>query len=244
MLQKARLLGRLNEFDYLRQKTGIAVSYFDLSDSQHIIHIPEGVTDFKNHGKVGMFSTDGGESDFDDYLMNIQGELYVLGGGDLTNIDNLFFKCSADVIDLVDFDTKNVVSMNGLFLSCSAQEIILSNFNTSKVKQMQFMFYGVGLNNLDLSNFDTTSVENMTSMFESAIIDKLDLSSFNTKNVTAMEQMFKGCKASHIGLKSFKPKNLLQCEDMFLNCNANILTSAESLNLIYNRLHKERVRPR
>ena len=32
--------------------------------------------------------------------------------------------------------------------------------------------------------------------------------------------------------------------DTFLDCNADILTSAESLNLIYNRFHKERVRPR
>lgn len=80
----------------------------------------------------------------------------------------MFFDCnSLENIDLSNFDTSNVTSMNGMFVKCYAlKELDLSNFNTSKVTDMLNMFqYCTSLTKLNISSFDTSNVTNMNSMF-------------------------------------------------------------------------------
>ncbi len=126
----------------------------------------------------------------------------------------------ASTIDLACATLDNTVNTTSMFEDCKVDRLYFSgSWNGNKLLNADRMFCNSDIKNINLDRFEGSHLE------------------------TANE-MFRGCKASHIGLKSFKPKNLLQCEDMFLDCDADILTSAESLNLIYNRFHKERVKPR
>lgn len=73
------------------------------------------------------------------YVVTIcsDGKIYLEGsyGGFFSNFSAL------TSMDLSDFDTKNVVSMNGLFASCvSLTELSLNSFDTSNVTDMNSMF--------------------------------------------------------------------------------------------------------
>ena len=57
----------------------------------------------------------------------------------------MFYKCvSLTTLDLSNFNTINVTSMNYMFSECSSLTILnLSNFNTDYVNSMNEMFYGI-----------------------------------------------------------------------------------------------------
>ena len=69
----------------------------------------------------------------------------------------MFYGCSSLLsLDLSNFNTQNVASMEGMFFNCSSLSSDLSNFNTQNVKSMIYMFYSCSLlTSLDLSNFNT-----------------------------------------------------------------------------------------
>ena len=94
------------------------------------------------------------------YVVTIcsDGKIYLEGsyGGFFSNFSAL------TSMDLSDFDTKNVVSMNGLFASCvSLTELSLNSFDTSNVTDMNSMFGGC--NNLTSINFKNATFDNVTS---------------------------------------------------------------------------------
>jgi len=62
--------------------------------------------------------------------------------------------------------------MKYAFFECSElTSIDLSNFDTKNVKSMESMFYGCkSLKSIDLSNFDTSSVTSMEGIFSWMII--------------------------------------------------------------------------
>ena len=96
-------------------------------------------------------------------------------------------------IDLSNFDTSNVKSMQGIFFGCSSlTSLNLSNFDNSNVINMVAMFqYYSSLTSLDLSYFKTSNVKNMGSIFRSCLsLTSLDLSNFITSNVEDMSYMF------------------------------------------------------
>lgn len=190
------------------------------------------------------------------------GEVYVLDDG--IGRTQICLRGYIDSLDLTCEDNKEIADT---FRGLTGDIAVISY---AFVGSTEGWFKGVTASTIDLACTPLIDCVNTTSMFEDCKVDRLyfnglwqgnrvlnadrmfcnsdikniNFDRFEGSRLETANEMFKGCKASHIGLKSFKPKNLLQCEDMFLNCNADILTSAESLNLIYNRLHKERVRPR
>ena len=94
------------------------------------------------------------------YVVTIcsDGKIYLEGsyGGFFSNFSAL------TSMDLSDFDTKNVVSMNGLFASCvSLTELSLNSFDTSNVTDMNSMFGGCI--NLTSINFKNATFDNVTS---------------------------------------------------------------------------------
>ena len=87
--------------------------------------------------------------------------------------------------------------MSEMFDGCrSLKSLDLSNFDTSKVTSMECMFrYCDSLTSLDVSNFNTSNVTNMSQMFQSCkSLKSLDLSNFDTSNVTNMSEMFWDCR--------------------------------------------------
>lgn len=190
------------------------------------------------------------------------GEVYVLDDGigrtqiclrgyidfiDLTCEDNKeiadTFRNMTDNISVVTYGF--VGSTAGWFKGVTASTIDVSCAGLDDTVDTTSMFEDCKVDRLYFSgSWNGNKLINADRMFCNSDIKNINFDRFEGRHLETANEMFKGCKASHIGLKSFKPINLLQCEDMFLNCDADILTSAESLNLIYNRLHKERVKPR
>ena len=146
------------------------------------------------------------------------------------SIINMFYECSnLTFLDLSNFDTSNVTSMNVLFYGCSSlTSLNLSNFDTSNVTDMSLMFLECNnLISLNLSNFNTANVTNMANMFDGCFkLTSLNLSNFDTSNVTNMSHMFNRCiDLTSLNISNFDTSNVTNMNSMFNNCYA--LTSLD-----------------
>ncbi|WP_188002700.1 BspA family leucine-rich repeat surface protein, partial [Listeria monocytogenes] len=124
-------------------------------------------------------------------IKSIVFEGQVVASGSLVNLFN--GTSSLTSLDLSNFDTSQVTSMDGMFYNASSlTSLDLSNFDTSQVTAMAYMFYcASSLTSLDLSNFDTSQVTVTDSMFNGASsLTSLDLSNFDTSQVRYMVGMF------------------------------------------------------
>ena len=123
-----------------------------------------------------------------EYYLN-QSENYVelIWDTPLTNCSQMFKECSKILeIDLSNFDSSNVKTIESMFYECSSlTSINLTNFDTSNVSDMNQLFYScISLNSIDLSSFITSKVNYMYSMFQNcSSLTSLNLSNFNTSNV-------------------------------------------------------------
>jgi surface protein len=118
----------------------------------------------------------------------------------VTTMQSMFDGASSLIaLNLSNFNTENVTTMHSLFRDLTQITGIegLENFNTSNVTTMQDMFYNTqSLTTLDLSSFDTSNVTTMGTMFLNArSLTTLDLSSFDTSNVTNMGAMFQNARS-------------------------------------------------
>lgn len=113
------------------------------------------------------------------------------------NIDYLFSSIpNMTYLDLSEFDTKKVTSMNSTVFQCEKlTNINLENFNTSNVTNFKAMFMScTSLPTLDLSGFDTSKVTNFEWMFfNCAKLEEIDLSSFDTNSATTTQEMLWNC---------------------------------------------------
>ena len=74
----------------------------------------------------------------------------------IKNCSRMFEDCENIIeIDLTNFNTENVISMEYMFSECyQLKHLNISSFNTKKVENMHSMFAYTGLNYLDISSFD------------------------------------------------------------------------------------------
>ena len=80
----------------------------------------------------------------------------------------MFYKLNNIIeVDLSNFDSSNVITMESMFNLCTnIEKINLKNVNTSLVTNMKGLFSSCkNIISLDLSSFNTSSVESMQSMF-------------------------------------------------------------------------------
>jgi len=138
---------------------------------------------------------------------------------------NMFCNCTnITEINLSDFNTSQVKSMNSMFAGCSSlTSLNLSNFDTSCVISMSSMFSGCSsLTSLDLSNFNTSRVTIMDKMFYNcSSLTSLDLSNFNIPKVISTTKMFESCiNLQYINLNNFKEKQLNSTKFEFILENA------------------------
>ena len=140
----------------------------------------------------------------------------------------MFFECE-DIteIDLSNFNTSEVTTMNSMFEGCLKLSFLnLSNINTSSVTDMAGMFtHCSSLISLDLSNFQTSKVTTMSVMFKDCLkLISLNLSNFDTLNVIYMGSMFKGCESlEYINLKNFIEKDSVSTKDIFNGVPENVV---------------------
>ena len=131
-----------------------------------------------------------------------------------TSTDNMFSDCDNIIeIDLSNFDTSSVKSMQKMFYKCSSLiSIDFSNLNTSGVKIMTDMFNGCSsLISLDLSNFITSNVTDIGSIFSGcSSLKYLNLSNFDLLLVENIDCIFNNCEnLENINLKNVKINPLL-----------------------------------
>ena len=153
----------------------------------------------------------------------------------VTTMQGMFCWCSSlTSLDLSNFNTSKVIDMEFMFGECSSlTSLDLSGFNTSNVTNMYCMFGDCSsLVSLDLSSFNTPNVTNMTRMFdECSSLTSLDLSNFNTSKVTNMASMFYLCSSlTEIGLSSFNTSNVTNMASMFSNCSSLTSLDLSSFN--------------
>ena len=141
----------------------------------------------------------------------------------------MFKSCSSIIsIDLSNFDSSSITSMNNMFADCkSLVSINFSNFNTNKVKTMSNIFKNCfSLISLDLTSFTTDKANTMENMFNGCYsLQYLDISSFVTSSVANMNSMFKSCNSLlSLDLFNINTSSVVNMNEMFENC-----TSLQSL---------------
>ena len=148
------------------------------------------------------------------------GEIEMMVSGD----GGVGFYSVIEKLDLSNFNTSNVTSMESMFAGCSSlTSLDLSSFNTSKVTNMYSMFSNCSsLTSIDLSSFNTSNVTNMYGMFKyCSTLTSLDLSSFNTSEVTSMYGMFEYCSTlTSLDLSGFNTSKVTNMDFMFSNCSS------------------------
>ena len=143
----------------------------------------------------------------------------------VTNCENMFRELSnISIIDLSNFDSSKVISMNYMFYECTSLiSINFKNFNTSSVINMESIFDRCySLTSLDLSSFNTSNVTDMRAMFsECWSLISLDLSNFDTSHITDMSFMFYMNKSlKYLNLNNFNTSIVTNMNEMFYNCNS------------------------
>ena len=116
-----------------------------------------------------------------------------------TRCDNMFFNCiKLKNIDLSNFDTSNVETLEDMFYECSSlTNVDFSEWETSSVRNMNRMFYKCeALQIINLSSFDTSNVKNMRSMFD--YCTNLETiyagNKWKTTQITPKQYLFRDCK--------------------------------------------------
>ena len=167
-------------------------------------------------------------------LTNIQG-IKNLNTTGVTNMCSMFCRTSLTSLDLSNFNTAKVTSMDYMFYGCeSLTSLDLSSFNTAEVTTMKEMFkYCSSLKYLNLSsNFNTAEVTNMYAMFSGCkSLTFLDLSSFNTAKVTDMRYMFQSCsQLTSLDLSNFNTAEVTTMTAMFSGCKSLTSLDLSSFN--------------
>ena len=138
---------------------------------------------------------------------------------------NLFYNCKDILsIDLSNFNSSKITTMNSMFSGCSSLESVnFGNFDTTSSKNMISMFKNCqSLTSLNLSNFNTTQVINLNSMFMGcSSIKSLDLSKFDTSSVTNMNSLFKDCSSLYyLNISKFVTSSVKNMNSMFKGCSS------------------------
>ena len=152
-------------------------------------------------------------------LVNVEVSGLVLTSG----MGNMFGNCySLKSIDVSDWDTSSVTTMNSVFSNCiSLTSLDVSKWDTSSATTMSSMFTGCrSLTSLDVSDWDTSSVTNMTTVFQNcASLASLDVSKWDTSSVTTMNSMFSNCYSlTSLDVSKWDTSSVTTMNGMFYYC--------------------------
>ena len=144
-------------------------------------------------------------------------------------MENAFYGCKnmqfAEGIDTPD--VSQVTNMENMFYDCSAFNQPLNNWDVSKVTDMRYMFSGCASFNQPLNSWDVSKVTDMSSMFSGCTAFNQPLNNWNVSQVTDMREMFSGCTSFDQDLGMWK---LEKCENLGLNnCDMSVENYSKSL---------------
>ena len=108
-----------------------------------------------------------------------------VGTPDLSNVTNMeymFYNCSAFNQDISGWDVSKVTNMGNIFFGCTAFNQDISGWNVSNVTDMSVMFWDCSAFNQDISSWDVSKVTNMGSMFSHCSAFNQNLGSWKLKN--------------------------------------------------------------
>ena len=138
----------------------------------------------------------------------------------------MFANCKTiEDINLLDFDTNNIINMKYMFYGCNIKEIDLLSFNTKNVKIMNNMFENCkNLKYLELDFLDINNVTDISEMFKgcSSLISLPDISNWNTENINKMSGLFEGCSSlkSLPDISKWNMNNINHINAMFKECSS------------------------
>ena len=141
-----------------------------------------------------------------------------------------------DEIDMSNFDSSKLVSMEYMFKGCSnLKKINFGNMDTSLVENMKGLFFQCfnRLESIDVSNFNTSLVTNMIQMFGCChVLKSIKFSKlFNTSKVTSMSSMFiHGFKIVSLDLSHFNTSLVTDMSNMFYECKTIKFLNLSSFN--------------
>ena len=207
----------------------IDIKETDLNKKIQILNHNIGLIKKEDLNNIGEIYINEIKIDFSlEYKFNIKG-IYTIKykfKKKLKTTSSLFFDCSSIIsIDLSNFDSSEITSMDCMFANCTSLNIInFSNFDTSFVTDMGLLFYGcINLKHLDLSNFKTKEVTNMSFMFGKCYnLKNLNfLPSFTTISVQKFTGMFYNCiSLIKLDLSKFITSNAITLSGMFEFCTS------------------------
>ena len=174
--------------------------------------------------------------------MNYLKEVYINNIKQTIKDSKYYFNQIDNFVELIWDDNLNDCA--SLFHECAEiYEINLSNFNTSQVTSMQNMFCSCSsLTSINLSNLNTSKVISMSYMFEScSSLTSLNLSNFNTSQVSDLSYMFNECmNLEYINLYNLDESHLEVFNDMFTGVpeNAVFCLNETALPEIFEQISK------
>ena len=186
-----------------------------------VIEVPDGEKIIPETDLSYLFS----DSNYDTYvnydaLTSIDG-LDKIDMSGVWDFFSMFRNCiSLETLDLSDWDTSSLKTVNMMFRNCSSLESAnFEGWNTRKVDNLHMAFDGCSaLQSLDLSDWDTSNVWYMPYLFNQCnSLEYLDLSGWDTTNVWDGQEnnnsIFSGCdNLSQAGIitKNAKIGSILQ----------------------------------
>ena len=108
----------------------------------------------------------------------------------VTNLTNMFNKCSSFNGDITAWDVSTVEIFDQMFRFCSAFDQPIGSWNMRNAKSLYYMFEEAHIFNQPLNSWNTSSVTNMAGTFVYAQLFNQDLNNWNVSNVISMEEMF------------------------------------------------------
>lgn len=192
---------------------------FRLRDDTNVQMIPSSVHELKNiiekrYEKYGVGTKQTPISFNDINVVNI------------TEFNNLFSEMKFQYIDISDWKTENVESMENMFSRCYELVSIgdVSKWNLNSVKNIKCMFYYCkSLKRVDLSDWKfSDELRDSGGMFLGCkeLIDVGDIGNWNLENAVSVYGMFLGCNnLEHIGdISNWNLRNIRSMGDMFKGC--------------------------
>jgi surface protein len=124
--------------------------------------------------------------------LDLSGVSDVLDLTGTTSLANMFSGCSilSTVNKMNEWSTSAVTNMNLMFFNCTAFNQNIGNWNTSLVDNMSGLFRSATAFNQNIGSWNLSSVTNMQSLLQSATNFNQPIGNWNVSNVTNMLGIF------------------------------------------------------
>lgn len=170
------------------------------NNREHILKIPNNIINFNG-----------------DYLKNIRGNLRVLGGKGLVNVQYMFMNTYLDTLDLSGLETSNIEQMGYMFYRSRIAELLLrDDFFGHNLKDIKYMFRSARIVNVDFSNLSISHLKNIDHMLDGLWSDEIKL--FSLDGIESAEGLLEYSGFKTLDLRHWNITSLKNHKYIFKNC--------------------------